>query len=305
MANTNANATMMAAAEMVAETHAGIFHLDDAAAAGMLRKIFPGLVVNRVFKPTGTADIVFDIGGGAYDHHQEGKELRDDGIPYAAFGLVWRSFGRAFVEAMGVPATDVDWVYQMVDKVYVRCVDALDNGVDMGNAFTFSNVISSFNPEWDSDENPDEAFQKASTLAEEVLERQVRHYAAVAKARGIVETAVRESDGGIVVLPYFTPWQDHLLAMEGEKAATAKYVVFPSNRGGYNLQAVPTAPGAFTNRAPLPAEWRGKRDHELADVCGVEDAVFVHAAGFIGAAKTLDGAMAMARKSLSILAQTR
>lgn len=300
MVNAMANAM---AAKMVAETHAGIFHLDDAAAAGMLQKMFPGLVVSRVFKPSGTADIVFDIGGGAYDHHQADKELRADGIPYAAFGLVWRVFGRAFVEAMGVPAVDVDWVHQMVDRNYVRCVDALDNGISLGDAFTFSNVISSFNPEWDSKVRPDDAFQDASLLAEMVLEKQVCHYAAVAKARGIVETAVHESEDGIVVLPCFVPWQDHLLAMDDEKAAMAMYVVFPSNRGGYNLQAVPTAPGAFTNRAPLPAEWRGKRDTELADVCGVEDAVFVHPAGFIGAAQSLEGAMTMARKSLSILAQ--
>ena len=284
----------------VANTHAGIFHADEVFASAVLKQLFPRLlIINRVFHPEDNADIVYDIGGGAYDHHQAGSEIRPDGIPYAAFGLIWRSFGRAYVESLGVSAKYVDFVHEMVDKTLVRSVDAADNGVSLGGGFSVSEVISSFNPEWDSDESADEAFSCAVTLAGSILMLQVRHAASVAKAKGIVTAAVEASDGQVIELPCYVPWQEHLLSMTDAKAQGVKYVIFPSNRGGYNIQAVPTAPGAFTNRAPFPEAWRGKRDADLAALCGVKDAIFVHPAGFMGAAQSLEGARTMARLSLA------
>lgn len=278
----------------VANTHGGIFHADEVFATAVLKQMFEDMEVRRVFRPEDDADIVYDIGGGAYDHHQADKETRPDGIPYAAFGLIWRSFGRAYVESLGVSAKYVDFVHEMVDRTLVRSVDAADNGVSLGGGFSVSEVISSFNPEWDSDEIADEAFSCAVTLAGSILMLQVRHAASVAKAKGIVTAAVEASDGQVIELPCYVPWQEHLLAMAGKKAENAKRVIFPSNRGGYNVQAVPTAPGAFTNRAPLPKELWGLRDEELARASGIKDAIFVHPAGFIGAAMSLEGARALA-----------
>lgn len=279
----------------IANTHSGYFHADEVFASAVLKQLFKMLIIKRVFRPEDDADIVYDIGGGAYDHHQPDHEIRPDGIPYAAFGLIWRSFGRAYVESLGVPAGDVDFVYSMVDKMLVRSIDAIDNGVSLGDGFSISNVIELLNPEWDSDESADEAFKCAVDLAGSVLMLQVRHAAAVAKAKGIVTAAVEESrDGQVIELPCYVPWQEPLLAMTDEKAQNAKRVIFPSNRGGYNVQAVPTAPDAFTNRAPFPKELRGLRDEELAKASGIKDAVFVHPAGFIGAAMSLEGARVLA-----------
>ena len=46
------------------------------------------------------ADIVFDVGNiydpehGRFDHHQtEGAGTRENGVPYASFGLVWKKYG--------------------------------------------------------------------------------------------------------------------------------------------------------------------------------------------------------------------
>lgn len=279
----------------IANTHAGFFHADEVFASAVLKQLFKMLIIKRVFRPEDDADIVYDIGSGAYDHHQPDHEIRPDGIPYAAFGLIWRSFGRAYVEALGVSAKYVDFVHDMVDKTLVRSVDAIDNGVSLGGGFSISNVIESMNPEWDSDESADEAFKCAVDLAGSVLMLQVRHAAAVAKAKGIVTAAVEESrDGQVIELPCYVPWQEPLLAMTDEKAQNAKRVIFPSNRGGYNVQAVPTAPDAFTNRAPFPKELRGLRDEELAKASGIKDAIFVHPAGFIGAAMSLEGARVLA-----------
>ena len=37
--------------------------------------------------------IVFDIGRGRYDHHQRDSRVRENGVPYAAFGLLWEELG--------------------------------------------------------------------------------------------------------------------------------------------------------------------------------------------------------------------
>lgn len=37
--------------------------------------------------------IVFDIGRGKYDHHQRDSRIRENGVPYAAFGLLWEELG--------------------------------------------------------------------------------------------------------------------------------------------------------------------------------------------------------------------
>lgn len=289
----------------IANTHAGFFHADEVFASAVLKQLFKMLIIKRVFRPEDDADIVYDIGNGAYDHHQPDHEIRPDGIPYAAFGLIWRSFGRAYVEALGVSAKYVDFVHDMVDKTLVRSVDAIDNGVSLGGGFSISNVIESMNPEWDSDESTDEAFKCAVDLAGSVLMLQVRHAAAVAKAKNIVIDAVEASrDGQVIELPCYVPWQEPLLAMTDEKAQNAKRVIFPSNRGGYNVQAVPTAPDAFTNRAPFPKKLRGLRDEELAKASGIKDAIFVHPAGFIGAAMSLEGARALAWMGLEATPDT-
>lgn len=279
----------------IANTHDGPFHADDALVTAALKQLFKNLIVHRVSAPEDDADIVYDIGGGAYDHHQVDREIRPDGIPYAAFGLIWRSFGRAYVEALGVPAEYVDFVYIMVDRTLVRSVDAVDNGVSLGGGFSISNVIESLNPEWDSDESTDEAFSRAVDLAGNVLMLQVRHAAAVAKAKGIVAEAVEESrDGQVIELPCYVPWQEHLLAMTDAKAKNAKRVIFPSSRGGHNVQAVPVEVGSSENRAPLPKELWGLRNEALAEASGIGDAIFVHPKGWIGAAMSLEGARALA-----------
>ena len=43
--------------------------------------------------PENYEGLVFDIGRGQYDHHQKNSRIRDNGVPYAAFGLLWEKLG--------------------------------------------------------------------------------------------------------------------------------------------------------------------------------------------------------------------
>lgn len=67
-------------------THGGRFHADDVFSARLLKMVYPDIRIIRTFTvPDDFEGIVFDIGGGKYDHHQKDSDIRDNGIPYVAF----------------------------------------------------------------------------------------------------------------------------------------------------------------------------------------------------------------------------
>lgn len=128
-----------------------------------------------------------------------------------------------------------------------------------------------------------------------VLENTLKNATAKAKAQKIVEEAIEKSQEHIMVLEQFVPWQEFIFSSENDKASEVQFVVFPSNRGGYNWQCVPDALGSFGQRKTVPSEWRGLSGENLQKVTGVPTANFCHSAGFLGSAETFEGAYALAR----------
>ena len=77
-------------------THAGKFHADDVFATALLQILRPDIKITRGFVvPDDFDGIVYDVGFGMFDHHQEPRECRPNGVPYAALGLLWRVLGPA------------------------------------------------------------------------------------------------------------------------------------------------------------------------------------------------------------------
>lgn len=56
-------------------------------------------------------------------------------------------------------------------------------------------------------------------------------------------------------------------------------------------------------RLPLLEEWRGVRDEALSELSGIQGCIFVHAGGFIGGNKSMEGALEMARQTLQAAAK--
>lgn len=254
-----------------AVTHGGTFHADEVFATVILEKVFGDLTICRTFRiPEDLKDevVVYDIGYGKFDHHQKGGNgVRENGVPYAACGLIWKEFGHKIVADTRNP----ELVWKLVDRDLIQGIDSVDNGtmpkVDYpAQAMSLSSVISGFNPNWDSNENPDEAFAKA--------------------------------EEHILVLDQFVPWQEYIFSSTNSKADEIQFVVFPSNRGGYNWQCVPDGLGSFGQRKPVPEEWKGLNGSELQLVTGVRTASFCHPAGFIGGAETFTDAYALAKKAV-------
>lgn len=283
-------------------THGGVFHADEVFATAILW--MAGLIeaVVRTFAvpadlPEGV--IVYDIGGiydpdaRRFDHHIEdfdmGRAGDPDKIKFSSAGMIWAKYG---LELCG----GNEAVWAAVDQSLIRGIDAVDNGQatpGIGNAMSVSSAVSAFNPNWDDPQDFDGAFIKAVEFARGLLERELQTAVSRELAASIMAKAIEEAgDSPILVLPRFVPWQTYVADTR------FMYVVFPSIRGGYMVQCVPTYENGievrFTQRKSLPKEWWGLRGTALSDVCGVAGAIFAHPNGFCGSAQTLEGAVEMA-----------
>ena len=100
-------------------THGGVFHADEVfstALINIVREYFklPLIFPERGFNPPMDDDktLIYDIGGGVYDHHQKDAEYRPNGDKYASFGLLWRDL------APLINLTDEEISY--VDNILVK-----------------------------------------------------------------------------------------------------------------------------------------------------------------------------------------
>ncbi|WP_073008277.1 MYG1 family protein [Clostridium amylolyticum] len=80
-------------------THDGRFHADEVMATAILKEVYEiELTRTRDENVLKTLDIVYDVGGGEFDHHGMDKIYRENGTPYAACGLIWRGFGKEVIK---------------------------------------------------------------------------------------------------------------------------------------------------------------------------------------------------------------
>ena len=178
-------------------THAGKFHADDVFATALLQILRPDIKITRGFTvPDDFDGIVYDIGFGMFDHHQEPREYRANGVPYAAFGLLWRVLGPGLVGERQA---------RLIDENFIQPLDLNDN---TGEQNSLCDAIGFFNPVWDSKEDQDACFFQAVAVAKQILEHQIDAANAVNRADEKVQQAYRNSRDGIVVLPCYLPWKN-------------------------------------------------------------------------------------------------
>jgi len=300
-------------------THSGTFHLDDAFAYAALRLALGlgvageghVLVRTRDEAVIARADMAWDVGAiydpvrMRFDHHQRGAPTREDGLPFSAAGLVWRHHGEAAVRAVLEPSGAGDLaapVAAAIDREVVRRIDEIDNGIgEPGGPLDLSALVEDLNPAWDSAAARDQAaedaaFRRAADLVEGFLQRRAEAVRARLAAEAEVLAAHgRAADPRILELGRKMPWHDSVHA----HGLPALYAVYPVPNGNWMVDTVPAEPGGFAPRLPLPEAWAGLRDRMLAEVSGVPDAVFVHLRRFVGAARSREGALEMARRAIA------
>ena len=276
-------------------THSGAFHADDVFAIAALSMLYPDYEIHRSRDPEVWAqcDFLVDVGGHydheekVYDHHFKDGPTYDDGLKMSSVGLIWSHYGAAIC---GGPL-----VADRVCRRLIRQFDALDNGVKLSQPIEdFSDVreislsgsISMMNPQDHS--KTDEAF------AGEVLRARLLLQAAITRAthwissRGGLETALQEAlteNRSYILVPEDCKWTEHLFNSKGNE--TILYAIF-KNHEKWFAQAVPSAPGEFSNRKDFPKAWAGLCDEAFSKVAQVPDGIFCHQGLFLCATSSLE-----------------
>lgn len=286
-------------------THNGGFHSDDVFAVAALQ-LFLGAEDMEVTRTRDevlieAADWVVDVGGvfdaaiKRFDHHQNGAPVHENGIPYAAFGLVWDEVGETVAGSSSAAA--------LIEERLVIPIDAGDNGVNLYTLtgtvgpFEIQSLINLHSPVWDSDGDEDIAFMEAVETARMILNRFITHATAqVAATAYAKECYERASDKRVVVCDKRIS-KNHFIEFP-----EVLFVVSPSENTAdttWRATAVPVSRSSFASRQPFPEAWRGLRDHELMAVSGISDALFTHKSGFLFVAKSKEGAVAAVQRFLT------
>lgn len=234
-------------------THNGIFHADDVFSTAFMkywieRKGYELHEIMRVSDvkeevtelPGYVTPIIYDIGDGEFDHHTT-QEYRENGVPYAAFGLLWRRyapeiFGYNFVRRF--------------DKEFVQPIDAQDNGM-LSNPLSMT--IKAMNPCWNEEPNFDQSFDEAVTFADICLRAHFKRRMANQQAEEEMHKYIRKIKNGVVILDHYIP----PVLLCGMKNAI--FMVAPGNRGGWSLNCIKIDGSGRRNgcryKQLLPREW--------------------------------------------------
>ncbi|PLS18981.1 metal-dependent hydrolase [Bacillus sp. M6-12] len=297
---------------MILVTHSGSFHADDVFAYAVLMELFSEheLIRSRNKEDWEKGDIVFDVGGGEFDHHSVDKIYRDNGIPYASFGLIWRKYGKEYLTKW-FSEDQVEEAHKQIDEFFVQAIDAFDNGVNLientpVKVHTVSDIVGSFNNLVDAfaGSTPDmisfyqdQYFVEATKVAKQLLENEIWGIANQFRAKKTVQKAFEErTNKALVVLSEGCSWEDAL--WELDKNEEVLFVVYPKPDGHY-IQVMRKDRNTFNARKDLPEEWAGKRDEELSGIIGIPDAIFCHPARFLAGAKSKESILKMAEIALA------
>lgn len=308
-------------------SHSGSFHADDVVGCTVLRAIIrktdaENIIRTRDPERIAMADFAVDVGGawdasrGRFDHHQKGFDgRRDSGVLYASAGLVWAAHGVEFVMNTPslTPVTEAEAaiIAKAIDDELMQYLDMADTGeANMAPAFFgLSALLSTFNrTSLQERELRSEAagqtvetmqyvaFIKACDCMAILLDNVVAFKLDELRSAELVRAGSLAEDGKVLVLSASgLSWYNVVC----NEMPDVQFVIYPdSTDQQYQVRTVPVTPDSFKARMDLPRAWAGLRDTALAEVSGVEDAVFCHNSVFIGGAKSLAGALLMAHLAL-------
>lgn len=285
-------------------THNGTMHADEVFATAFLSLYFGNFKVSRVSevpKDISTNTIIYDIGKGKFDHHQSDARIRDNGIKYSSFGLLFEEYGLSYLKKLKLKNTKA--IYNYLVKDFIEAIDAIDNGVfpeikSIYKIKTVSDVIKIFNPSYGSNDKEDEQFIKAVSLAESILTEELKNVIGKVEAGVKVKKILNKTKGPILILDEYLPYEETVLtSLSGKKIL---FAIYPSNRGGYGIKTIPISTTDKTSRVYFPKEWGGLTNDALEKVTGIKGSLFCHTNRFLMTASDLDTAKKLAELAINI-----
>ena len=292
-------------------THSGSFHADDIFACATIALYLDRENISYTFVRTRddeeikTGDFVVDVGGiddtetNRFDHHQQGGAgKRENGIPYASFGLVWKKFGPALCK-------DAE-ITEDIDRRIVQPIDAIDNGISISEPseagicdYGIYGIVGAYQNTWKEAGNTKQQhhnFVRLVNFFKDILDREIERSFHRIEMVNVIQKVYDETDNKeILVIPHHVTIGALIQVLDKHKEVM--FVVCRSNNN-WKVLAMRKEPCSFENRKSLPEAWAAKRGEELAEITGVPDAVFCHNARFLAVAESKEGAITLAELAL-------
>ena len=281
-------------------THNGTMHADEVFATAFLSLYFGNFKVARVSevpKDISTNTIIYDIGKGKFDHHQTDARIRDNGIKYSSFGLLFEEYGLSYLKKLKLKNTKA--IYNYLVKDFILSIDAIDNGEFPSvtanyKVKTVSDIIKLYNPSYGSNDTSNENFVKAVNVAESIFSFELKNVCGKVKASKKVKELLKNNNSDILLLDEYLPYEEVILTGN----YNTKLVIYPSNRGGYCVKTVPISLEDKNSRVYFPLQWAGLVNQELENISGIKDITFCHVNRFLVATNTLESALKVASVTL-------
>lgn len=296
--------------ELKIGTHNGIFHCDEVVAIAILKILFEDIKKISIIRTRNeeilksNCNIIIDIGGGKFDHHQkEIKEKRINGIDYASAGLIWKEFGILVIKKFCnnlLTQNEMEEVFSNIDEKIIQNVDMEDNGKSFNyHPFMF---INSFLPQWNEIiPDYDQAFENALKNTINILKQYIKYDINIKLGNKEIEARINSPNyrrNNILLIPTQTiPWIEKIVEYNNSTENPIDFVVFPYPVGGFALQCVPNSlENRFSQRISLPYSWAGETTN-LPNITNIKSATFCHKGRFFARAENFDDIIMMCEEA--------
>ena len=242
--------------EVTAVVHGGCFHADDVACIALLKLVHNKVNIVRKFKvdiESEEADYVLDIGRVDkvsdtqvfLDHHQGPEIIDSTQVKHCAFSKL--------VEHMMDPDDAMFNKYFM--NTLVLPIAAQDNGQNGSDFGLFPSPLSFVNSmclSWKDDQRlGDKRFSEVVDMAVVVIKNIIKNIEDKIEAIDEISAAIKKMEGCVLVLDRYLPWTDTIIEYN-DGYPKVQLVIYPSNRGGFNVQVVPKKGGSFESWINIP-----------------------------------------------------
>ncbi len=282
-------------------THSGSFHADDVFSIAAFQLLFgeDNVRVTRTRDQAliEAADYVVDVGdiydheAKRYDHHQNGAPVRDNGIPYAAFGLMWQHYGEEICQSKQVA--------EKIEENLAQQIDAADNGIKITkpvyegiDQISFDAFVKTWMSLRGTQEDMDQQFMTVVSVMRAYLERRIEIERNKLQMSELAIQAYNNTEDKSIVV------SDEAISRNAFIELDTKVVVLPDDnaeQSNWLAIAVPKAKDTYETKVRFPEAWAGLRGEELERVSGITSMNFCHKNLYLVVAGSKESAIAAAR----------